>query len=235
MIMAKPIIYWSGLDNGAAPVNQDDFQYNKEPDTNNTTHIGTKLVGDSTAASVGLDLGAMTNLQEGDDFPILMSHSAIEPITNVQFYFQPTTNVRTGGTGFANEDDADSTGAQKDFEELIAWGDGKILPTDTTAVDNSVYKYGMRLRFWNDVDPVPLSTNVMDALDNSTILTNNGKFGGGFGAVGNSDAGEETWIEPWQDFISNDCAALKLSLSIPDVEQAGIRQSSLVCRLTYVF
>ena len=239
--MAKPTIYWSGLDNGSLPSTQEDFQYNKEPDGTNTTHLGTKFVGDATAASVGLDLGAMTNLQEGDDFPLLITHSAIEPITNVQFYYGLSNNVRGNATGFANEDDvtlptSGQTGAEKDFEELKAWGDGKITAADATpTVDNSLYGYGMRIRYWNELDPTPMATGTLDELANSKMLDNTGKFGGSFGGTGTSPAGEEAWIEPFNNFISNDCAAVNLSLSIPDVENAGIRNCSLVCRITYTW
>jgi hypothetical protein len=237
----KPVIFWGGLDDTLSlPANQDDYQWNKEPDGTNTTHVGTKFLGDPVAASVGLDLGAMTNLQEGDEFPIFVSHSAIEPVTNCQFYFTVSGNVRGAAVGFANEDDptyptSGQSGAEKDFDELRAWGDGLILPSDPSGVDNTLYKYGMRLRYQHDTDPTPMSTGVLDELANSKMLDNNGKLGGGLGSVGSSPVGEEDWIEPWVDFVSNDCAAINLSLSIPDVEAAGVRQCALVLRLTYTF
>lgn len=237
--MSKPIISWQGLDNDALATVQEDFHYNKEPDVDNTTHLGTKFVGDVDNASVGLDLGAMTNLQEGDEFPLIISHSATEPITNVQFYFTVSTNVRGDATGFANESDGTAdglTGAEKDFAELVAWGDGKINADDTAAtVDNSLYLYGMRIRYWNEIDPTPMATDVMNELAFSKLLTNDGKFAGALGNAGTSPDGEEAWVEPWVDSVSNDAVALKLSLSIPDIEAAGLRNCALTMRLTYTF
>ena len=236
--MAKPQIFWQGMDSGALPTTQDDFHWNKEPDATNTTHLGTKFVGDAVDASVGLDLGAMTNLQEGEDFQLMISHSAIQPITNVQFYYAVSTNVRGDATGFANEDDlgvGGLTGAEQDFQELRAWGDGKLEETGAVLVDNSSYKYGMRLRFWNEVDPTPMSTGVMDELAFSKMLSNDAKWAGAVNSIGTSPTGQENWIEPWTDYISNDVAVINTSLSIPDIEAAGIRNCALVCRLTYVF
>jgi len=236
--MAKPTIYWQGMNDGALPTTQDSFLWNREPDADNTTHLGTKFVGDVDNSSVGLDLGAMTNLQEGEDFPLIITHSATEPITNVQFYYTVSTNIRGTATGFANEDDAGAdgmTGAEKDFEELRAWGDGKITADGDPVVDNNDYKYGMRLRFWGEVDPTPMSTGAMDELANSKLLNNDGKWAGSVGSAGNSQSGEEAWIEPWSDYVSNDAAAIKTSLSIPDLDAAGIRNAAITCRLTYTF
>jgi len=235
--MSKPIIYWQSMNGDETPTEQDSFLWNKEPDADNTTHLGTKFVGDADNASVGLDLGAMTNLQEGDDFPLLVSHTATEPVTNVQFYYTVSTNVRGDATGFANEDEADGSrdGVDKDFGELVAWGDGKLTEDGDVVVDNDDYLYGMRLRFWNEVDPTPLATDVMDKLDSSKLLNNDGKWAGSVGTAGNSPSGEEAWIEPWTDYLSNDAAVLKTSLSIPDIEAAGIRSVALTMRLTYTF
>jgi len=238
--MGKPIISWSGLVNGGFPSNQNDYQYNKLPVTGNLTHLGTKLVG-SSESSIGLDLGSMTNLQEGDEYGIIITHSASEPITNTQFYFATTQNIRTGATGFANEDDptyptSGKSGAMKDYEELVAWGDGRIRAIDTTpSVDNTVLKNGLRMRLWHDLTPTPMSTKVLDTLENSKMLSNTGKFSGDISTAGNSVAGKESWIEPFKDFVSNDAAGIKLSLKIPDVEQAGVRQVGLVLRITYTY
>ena len=236
--MAKPSIFWQAMDNGSLPSTQDDFHWNKEPDAANTTHVGTKFVGDDVAASVGLDLGAMTNLQVGDEFPLVISHSATEPITNCQFYYTVSTNVRGDATGFANEDDLDpsgQSGLEKDWYELRAWGDGAISADESPIVDNSTYLYGMRIRYDAELDPTPFSTGVMDELANSKILTNDAKWSGSVGAVGTSGLGEESWIEPWVNYISNDCAVIRTSLSIPDIEAAGVRSIALTLRLTYTF
>ena len=234
--MSKPIISWQGMDGDQLPGAQEDFHWNAEPDADNTTHLGTKFVGDADAASVGLDLGAMTNLQVGDEFPLIISHSATEPITNVQFYYTVSTNTRGDATGFANEDDTDAdgkSGLEKDFGELRAWGDGK-LEEDGDVVGN-VDEFGMRLRFDNEVDPISLQTEVMDSLDYSKMLTNDGKWSGAVGEVGTSPEGEEAWVEPWADYVSNDAVAIKTHLSIPDIEKAGVRSIALTMRLTYTF
>jgi len=220
------------------PTEQDSYLWNKEPDADNTTHLGTKFVGDEDAASVGLDLGAMTNLQEGDDFPLLITHSAEEPITNVQFYYTVSTNVRGDATGFANEDDDDADGqkgVEKDFNELRAWGDGKITEDGDVVVDNDDYHYGIRVRYWHELDPTDMRTGTLDELDNSKMLTNDGKWKNDINTSGDSPDGETSWIEPWSDYLSNDCACVKTSLSIPDIEAAGVRSAALTMRLTYTF
>ena len=228
--MARPTIYFQGMNGDDTPSNQDDMLWNKEPDSNNDTHIGTKFVGDTDNASVGLDLGAMTNLQEGEDFPIVISHTATEPITNCQFYFALSNNVRGDATGFANESDDDRSGQDKDFGEIRAWGDGKTEEDGDVVVDNNDYLYGMRIRFWNETDPTFMATEQMDALDYSKMLDNNGKWKDKVGDPGDSPDGEESWVEPFEDYVSNDCAAIKLSLSIPDIENAGYRQIAMVFR-----
>jgi len=242
--MAKPTIYWQSLNGDELPTEQDSYLWNKEPDADNDTHLGTKFVGDEDAASVGIDLGAMTNLQEGDDFPILITHSAEEAITNVQFYYTVSKNVRGDATGFANEDDDDRKGVEKDFAELKAWGDGKIEEDGDVLVDNDDYLYGMRIRFWHELDPTFMYTGpgededaapALDTLRNSKMLTNDGKWKGDTETAGDSADGETSWIEPWSDYVSNDCACIKTSLSIPDIEAAGIRSCALTMRLTYTF
>ena len=233
----RPTIYWQSMNGDDLPSEQDSYLWNKEPDSDNTTHVGTKFVGDADNASVGLDLGAMTNLQEGDEFPILISHTATEPVTNCQFYFVPSANDRGDETGFANEDESDGSksGLQKDFEEIQAWGDGKLTADGDVLVDNDDYLYGMRVRFWHEVDPTYMATDQMDTLAYSKKLSNNGKFKDTTTDAGDSPSGEETWIEPYSDYVSNDCAALKLSLSIPDIEFAGLRNLGFIFRCTYVF
>ena len=233
--MSKPTIYWSSMNGDELPSNQDDCLWNREPDADNTTHLGTKFVGDEDAASVGLDLGAMTNLQEGDDFLLLISHTAEEPITNVQFYYTVSTNVRGDATGFANEDDDDRSGVDKDFGEIRAWGDGKLTEDGDVLVDNDDYLYGMRIRFDAEVDPTFMATDQLDALESSKILTNDGKWSGAVGTKGDSPEGEESWIEPFSDYVSNDAAVVQTSLSIPDIENAGVRSVALTMRLTYTF
>jgi len=231
----RPTIYWQAMDNGSLPSAQDDLLWNKEPDSNNTTHVGTKFVGDATNASVGIDLGAMTNLQTGADFPILITHSATEPITNNQFYFIVSTNDRGTATGFANDDDSNQTGLEKDFDEIRAWGDGKLQASDSSATNSASDLYGMRIQYWQATDPVAMATGAMDELANSMMLDNTGKWKGSVGTDGDSPSGEEAWIEPFSDYTSNDCAALKLSLKIPDIDAAGLRSIQLVLRTTYTF
>jgi len=233
--MSKPTIYWSGMSNGELPAEQFNNLWNKEPDADNDTHLGTKFVGDEDEASIGLDFGPMTNLQEGEDFGLIITHTAEEPITNVQFYYAVSQNVRGDATGFANEDDDERTGAEKDFGEIRAWGDGKITEDGDVLYDNNDYKYGARLRFDNELDPTFMCTGQLDVLENSKLLTNDGKWSGSVGEKGTSPDGEESWIEPFSDFISNDAAVVSTSLSIPDIENAGVRGTSLVMRITYTF
>jgi hypothetical protein len=93
----------------------------------------------------------------------------------------------------------------------------------------------MRIRFWHELDPTPMATETMDALEYSKILTNKGKWKGDVNTEGDSPDGETAWVEPWTDYVSNDAIAIKTSLHIPDIEAAGLRNVSLVCRLTYTF
>jgi len=213
--MSKPTIYFQSLNSGAFPSKQESFRWTEE------TELGTKLTGDDTAASVGIHLGALTNLSSSNEFGVIISHSATNPITGVKFYFQPTTNVRTNGTGFTSS--ADAAGAQTDFDELLKWGDD----ADTTE--------GMTIKQWHEADYTLLKTGVADELANAIPLSNYGKFKDTIDNEGDSDDGEKDWIEPFADYVSNDAAGVKLQLNVPDIEDAGIRQMALYTRIVYTF
>jgi hypothetical protein len=213
--MAKPTIYFQGSNAGGLPSQQQELRWNYE------SEIGTVLTGDGN--STGIFMGALTNAQYSDDFDIIITHDAQEPITGVQFYFQPTTNVRTGGTGFTSSDDVD--GANTDFEEMRQWGtDSFNAETGTSTVD------GMYLIFKDETEDATncqFRENYMDSLANSKPLTLDGKPNG----TGTGDV-----INAFDGYSGGDYAWIKTRLFVPEsLEDAGKRQIALYTRLTYTF
>ena len=218
--MAKPVVYFQNWDGTTFPARQEEKRYTEEAEA------GVKLTG-STKAKVGLDLGALTNLSSSAEFNILISHNAINPVTNVKFYFQPSNNDRGEAKGFTHTTGASSAdNAELDFKELVKWGDD-----DPGAGQN----YGLTLKEHHDTQVQLLKTGKLDSLANCATLTNKGKFNGASTSVGNSISGQEATIEPFTNYKSNDAASVKIQLNIPDIEDAGIRQYAFVTRLTYTF
>ena len=218
--MAKPIIYFQGWNGTDLPTGQETDRFTEE------TELGTKLTG-SGNAKVGIFLGALTNLSSSTEFNILMTHSAENPITGVKFYFQPTTNDRAGGNGFTHTDDIQ--GAQDDFDEIRGWGDND---------DGTGNNYGLTFKRQFDGDVTLMKTDVMDSLANSLELDNNGKFSSDSGRAGDSANDKKDFVEPWDDsnkYIHNTAAAITLQLNVPDIEDAGVRQSALWIRLSYTY
>jgi len=212
----KPTLYFQNSDSGSLPTSQESNRWTEE------TEFGTVLTGDGN--TTGLHLGALTNAQYSNEFDIILSHTAIEPITNVQFYFQPTTNVRTDGTGFTHT--ADSNGAQEDFNELLQWGDDSVagIP-DSSAHD------GMYLIYKNEPENQGLQqliTGYMDSLSNARMINEDAKPNG---TAITADA-----IDSFNSYTGGDYAWIKTRLFVPQyLEDAGKRQYSLVVRLTYSF
>lgn len=213
--MPKPTIYFQSSNAGALPTAQEELRWNEE------LEMGTVLTGDGN--TTGIFLGALTNAQFSDDFDIIITHDAIEPITGVKFYFQQTTNTRTGGTGFTSTDDV--LGAEADFNEMIAWGDSSFAGDPGTSVAD-----GMYLTFKDEVeDPATcqLRTGYMDNLANAKALTLDGKPGG---------SGTPDVINAFNGYAGGDYAWVKARLFVPEsLEDAGKRQLALYTRLTYTF
>lgn len=213
--MGKPQIYFQGLNSGNMPSNRESFRWTEE------TELGTLLTGDGL--TTGVFLGNLTNAQSSGNFDVIISHNAINEITGVKFYFQPTTNNRVGGTGFTST--ADVNGALADFNELKQWGKDAFDGLPNTGVND-----GMFLIFKNETrTPLTcqLRTGFMDSLENAKPLTNAGK-----GGVG----GAEDTIQPFNGFSGPDYAHIKLNLTIPEsLENAGRRQGALFMRIVYSF
>jgi len=213
--MSKPIIYFQSSDAGELPASQEELRWNEEAE------MGTVLTGDGN--TTGIFLGALTNAQSSGEFDIIISHNAEEAITGVKFYFQPTTNVRTGGTGFTSTDD--TQGAEDDFNEMKKWGDDSYAgESGTSAID------GMYL-IYKDEDETQVDcqfrTDFMDTLDNAKALTNEGRPGG---------SGTEDVIDPFDGYSGGDYAWIKTRLYVPEaLEEAGKRQLALYTRVTYTF
>ena len=211
----KPIIYFQSTNNGALPSNRDSFRWTEE------TEMGTVLTGDGL--TTGVFLGNLTNAQSSGDFDVVISHNAVNEITGVKFYFQPTTNNRSGGTGFTST--ADTNGALADFNELVKWGTDSFTAKPNTGVND-----GMFLIFKDETrNPIScqLRTGFMNSLEHAKALSNSGK-----GGVG----GAEDTIQPFDGFSGSDYAHIKLNLSIPEsLEDAGRRQGALFMRLVYSF
>lgn len=211
----KPILYFQGLNSGNMPTSRESFRWTTE------TELGTLLTGDGL--TTGVFLGNLTNAQSSGDFDIIITHNAINEITGVKFYFQPTTNNRVGGTGFTSTSDVN--GATADFEELKLWGKDAFDGKPNTGVND-----GMFLTFKNETrTPLTcqLRTGFMDSLENAKPLTNKGK-----GGVG----GAEDTIQPFDDYSGSDYAQIKLNLTIPEaLEAAGRRQGALFMRIVYSF
>ena len=213
--MAKPIIYFQSTNNGAKPSNRTSFRWTEEAE------MGTILTGDGL--TTGVFLGNLTNAQSSGDFDVIISHNAVNEVTGVKFYFQPTTNNRIGGTGFTST--ADTNGATADFNELLKWGTDAFDGKPNTGVND-----GMFLTFNNETKTpltCQLRTGFMNSLENAKPLTNAGK-----GGVG----GAEDTIQPFSNFNGSDYAHVKLNLTIPEsLEDAGRRQGALFMRLVYSF
>jgi len=213
--MAKPIIYFQSSDAGNLPTEQESLRWNEE------TEMGTVLTGDGN--TTGIFLGALTNAQSSGEFDIIITHSATEAITGVKFYFQPTTNVRTGGTGFTSTDD--TAGAQADFDEMKKWGDDSYAgESGTSAID------GMYLIYKDESESQiddQFRTDWMDTLENARPLNNKGRPGG---------TGTEDVINPFDGYSGGDYAWIKTRLFVPEsLEDAGKRQIALYTRITYTF
>lgn len=211
----KPILYFQGLNSGNMPTSRESFRWTTE------TELGTLLTGDGL--TTGVFLGNLTNAQSSGDFDIIITHNAINEITGVKFYFQPTTNNRVGGTGFTSTSDVN--GATADFEELKLWGKDAFDGKPNTGVND-----GMFLTFKNETRTTltcQLRTGFMDSLENAKPLTNKGK-----GGVG----GAEDTIQPFDGYSGSDYAQIKLNLTIPEaLEAAGRRQGALFMRIVYSF
>ena len=212
--MAKPILYFQGTNAGALPVTQNELRWTEE------LELGTVLTGDGL--TTGINLGALTNAQSSGEFDIIISHNATQPVTGVKFYYQPTTNVRTGGDGFTST--ADTLGALDDFNEIKQWGDDSFnAVAGTSAID------GMYLRFTNEIETAlncQFRTGFLDDLDTSKPLDINAKPGG----IDNDQ------ITAFNNFVGDDYARFSTRLFVPNsLEIPGKRQISLVVRLTYSF
>lgn len=213
--MPKPTLYFQSSNEGALPSAQEELRWNEE------TEMGTVLTGDGN--STGIFLGALTNAQASDDFDIIITHDAEEPITGVKFYFQQTTNTRTGGSGFTSTDDA--LGAEADFNEMLSWGDASFDGESGTSVQD-----GMYLTFKDETEDqatCQLRTDYMDSLANAKPLTLSGRPGG----TGTPDV-----INAFDGYSGGDYAWIKARLFVPEsLEDAGKRQIALYTRLTYTF
>ena len=213
-----PNIYFQGVDeSGDLPATQESLRWNEEAE------IGTVLTGDGN--TTGIFLGALTNAQVSDMYEIVISHDALEPVTNVQFYFQPTTNTRTGGTGFTH--DANVTGAEDDFYELRDWG------TDfDNGIEGSSEADGLYCMYYNESEDQralqAFKDGYMDTLATARPLNYDAKPGHGAELVDS--------ISSFNGYGGGDYARLKLRLKAPQyITEAGKRQAAFVCRLTYTF
>jgi hypothetical protein len=142
---------------------------------------------------------------------------------NRKFYFQPTTNVTTGGTGFTSTDD--TLGAQADFDEMKKWGDDSYAgEAGTSTID------GMYLNFKDETESQlngQFRTGFMDSLANAKPLDNTGRPGG---------TGTEDVINPFDGYSGGDYAWVRTRLFVPEaLEDAGKRQIALYLRTTYTF
>lgn len=235
--MAKPTLFFKAYDATTLITGYGDLGLRNENLWTDLAGFGSKLTG-SVDSSIGINLGDVTNLSESGWFGICITHDAINPLTNVMFYFQPTTNERfksdnilgTEPPGFTH---SGVSGAADDFTEIIKWGDEG---------NNSA---GMYMQFYHQNNTIQstdvLKTGIMDSLANKKQLTNDGRFGPGFTKYGVTDPtyGESVINPHPQDtasqYISGDAAVLRVNLSVPDIEEAGIRQISLYSRITYTF
>jgi len=213
--MAKPTIYFQASNAGDLPSQQEELRWNDEAE------MGTVLTGDGN--STGIFMGALTNAQYSDDFDIIITHDAQEPITGVKFYYQPTTNVRTGGDGFTSTDDVQ--GATDDFNEMRKWGTDSYNTVEGTAAQD-----GMYLIFKDedeDQNNCQFREGFMDELANAKALTTEGRPGG---------SGTEDSINAFDNYAGGDYAWIKARLFVPEsLEDAGKRQLALYTRLTYTF
>ena len=213
--MAKPTLFFQGLNSGSIPVNRESFRWTEE------TELGTILTGDGL--TTGAFLGNLTNAQSSGDFDVIISHNAVNEVTGCKFYFQPTNNNRIGGTGFTHP--ADTNGALDDFNELVQWGTDSYAGAINTGVND-----GMYLTFNGETKEAltcQLRNGFMDELATAKPLSNLGK--GGIGGAPDS-------IQPFNNFEGADYAHVKLNLSIPEsLEDAGRRQGAFFIRITYSF
>lgn len=213
--MAKPIVYFQGSNAGVLPASRESFRWTEE------TELGSVL--SCSNGTVGINLGSLTNNQSSSLFDIIISHNAIEPITNVKFYFGLATTDRAGQTGFTST--ADQLGIEADFAELRKWGTDSFNNTVGSGPSD-----GLFLTFKNEtVDKIncQFRDGFMDELATAKPLTDAGK-----GASG----GSPDSILPFNNFAGPDYAWLKLNVFVPENEDsAGKRQISLVSRVTYSF
>jgi len=214
--MARPTLFIQGSNAGALPTTQNSNRWTAE------SELGTILTGDGN--TTGLFLGALTNAQFSDNFDLILSHNAQEPVTNVMFYFQQTTAVRTGGTGFTHS--ADAAGAAQDFAELLKWGNDSVIGIPDSSAHDGIY-----LSYKNEPEVQALQqlkTGHMDSLENARMLNEDAKPGG--------TAVLPNAINAFNGYAGGDYVWLKLRLFVPSyIESAGKRMYSFVTRLTYSF
>jgi len=213
--MPRPTVYFQGSNAGSLPDQQEELRWTEEAE------IGTILTGDGN--TTGIFLGALTNAQSSGEFDVIITHDAEEPITNVKFYVQPTTNNRDGGTGYTSTADAD--GALADFEEMRQWGDDSYNNEAGTSAQDGLY---LIYKDESDIaDTCQFRTGFMDELANAKELNNLAKGG---------TTDPEDQITAFDGFSGSDYAWIKLRLFVPEsLEDAGKRQFSLYTRITYTF
>ena len=224
----KPTIYWQKAQIGDLPPG--DTSNRAKDRWTEETEFGTVLRGDGL--TTGIYLGSLTNGSSSDEFSIVVSHNALNEVTNCKFYFQPTTNVRTGGVGFTHTDDA--AGALLDFDEMKGWGNKQKDLDDAlpTGEEGGLFLYptfakpatgttsGWVLRSGN-MEDVTTSKDVDD-----TFYYNATPFG-------TPTPGS---IQPFLNYTSSDALFVTSKLIVPNsLEVAGARQNSIVLRLVYTF
>lgn len=226
--MAKPVIFWQKSQIGGLPPG-DTTSRTKDRWTEEAEY-GTELRG--AGGDIGLFLGSLTNGSTSEDFSLVISHDALNEVTNCKLYFQPTTVNRVGGIGFTNA--ADATGALADFEELKTWGNAQRdldlgLPTGESgglflypsAAVPALGFEGEWVLAGNNMESVATAKDVDDSF-----------YYNGLNGVG-APTGT---IQPFNDYVSADALFLTTRIIVPlSLEEAGARQCAITLRLTYTF
>jgi len=226
--MAKPTIYWQKPQLGGMPpgntATRTVDRYTEEAE------YGTELRG--AGGDIGLFLGSLTNGSTSDDFGLVISHDALNEVTNCKLYFQPTTVDRVGGVGFTNTPDPD--GGLADFEELKTWGNKQ---QDLDAALPSGESGGLFL--YPSSNPPALGTEggwVLSGTNMESVATSKDVDDSFYYNGLNSVGAPVGTIQPFVDYVSSDALFLTTRIIVPlSLELAGARQAAITLRLTYTF
>jgi hypothetical protein len=226
--MSSPTVYWQAPQSGNIPPG--DISNRNQNRWTEEAEFGTELRG--AGGDIGLFLGSLTNGTTSDDFGLVVSHDALNEVTNCKVYFQPTTVDRVGGVGFTHT--PDEAGAQADFDELKTWGDKQKDLDDALPSGESggLFLYPMfAVPPLNTESEWALRNGNMESVATAKDVDDTFYYNG----INNVGANVGT-IQPFVDFVSADALFLTTKIIVPEsLETAGARQASIVLRFTYTF